>query len=73
MPDFGGQPCYLLVMVDGLVKNGVPGRPAFDLNQLPRPDEIHGVEVFAGAAMIPLQYSGMGDGKWCGMIAVWTR
>jgi hypothetical protein len=26
--------------------------------------------VFAGAASIPLQVLGVGDGKWCGMIAI---
>ena len=73
LPDLTIEPCFLIVMVDGLILNGNPGQKAFDLRQLPKPDEIHGIEVFAGAASIPLQYSGVGDGKWCGMIAIWTR
>jgi hypothetical protein len=40
---------------------------------LPKPEEIHGIEVFAGPASIPLQYSGIGKDKWCGLIAIWTR
>ncbi len=73
LPDLTIEPCFLIVMVDGLILNGNPGQKAFDLRQLPKPDEIHGIEVFAGAASIPLQYGGVGDGKWCGMIAIWTR
>ncbi|MEP7001477.1 MAG: TonB-dependent receptor plug domain-containing protein [bacterium] len=61
------KPCLLTVMVNGLIQQSL------DLRQLPSPSETHGVEVFAGAATIPLQYSGTGKGKMCGMIAVWTR
>lgn len=69
----GSQPCFYMVMVDGVVKRPPAGQQSFDLRQLPRPEEIHGIEVFAGPASIPLQYGGVGDGKWCGLIAVWTR
>ena len=60
-------PCFMTLMVDGIVQ------PSRDVRLLPAPDETHGVEVFAGAATIPLQYSGIGAGKMCGMVAVWTR
>jgi len=73
LPDLTMEPCFLIVMVDRLILNGTPGQKAFDLRLLPKPDEIHGIEVFAGAASIPAQYGGVGDGKWCGMIAIWTR
>jgi Carboxypeptidase regulatory-like domain/TonB-dependent Receptor Plug Domain len=73
MANFSGLPCPMLVAVDGVVLKPTPGATSFDLRQLPRPDEIHGIEVFAGAASIPLQYGGEGDGKWCGLIAIWTR
>ena len=65
-------PCLINVLVDGtpLVSHGEKG---VDLNELPRPDEIHGIEVFAGGASIPLQYGGSGGKKWCGLIAIWTR
>lgn len=65
--------CWMLVAVDGVVLNRTPGHKAFDLRQLPPVDEIYGIEVFAGAASIPLAYGGEGEGKWCGLIAVWTR
>ncbi|MDB4917057.1 MAG: hypothetical protein JWM95_4701 [Gemmatimonadetes bacterium] len=71
---FGTANCYMMVAVDGVVQQPTPGQPAFDLRQLPRPEDIHGIEVFAGPASIPLKYGGEGDGsKWCGLIAVWTR
>ena len=66
-------PCWLAIAVDGIVVNSDPRHQAYDLRQLPAPDEVHGVEVFAGASNIPVQYGGTGSGKWCGMIAVWTR
>lgn len=70
--DLSVKPCYIMVMVDGLVKNAANGN-AYDLRQLPKPDEVYAVEVFAGPASIPVQYGGTGTDKWCGMIAVWTR
>ena len=70
-PDLKRIPCYLSIMVDGVIRN--PDGAPFDLRMLPAPDEVHGVEVFAGASSIPLQYGGTGNGKWCGMIAIWTR
>jgi hypothetical protein len=66
-------PCYLAIAVDGQLLNDNPTHQAYDLRQLPAPDEVHGIEVFAGAATIPVQYGGTGNGKWCGMIAIWTR
>ena len=65
------QPCFLRVVLDGVALNKSDGR--FDLRELPPPDQIHGVEVFAGAATIPPQYAGEGAGKVCGLIAIWTR
>jgi hypothetical protein len=65
--------CVMAIMIDGILKSHDPYHAGFDLRFLPAPEEIHGIEVFAGAASIPPQYGGTGDGKWCGMIAIWTR
>jgi carboxypeptidase family protein len=65
--------CVMAIMIDGIIKNYDPSHAGFDLRLLPAPEEVHGLEVFAGASSIPVQYGGTGDGKWCGMIAVWTR
>jgi len=72
MANFSNQPCFLKVMVDGVMLPAeASGRT--NLSDLPPPSEIHGIEVFAGGASIPLQYSGAGAGKWCGLIAIWTK
>jgi hypothetical protein len=65
--------CYMQIAVDGVVLSNVPGKKTYDLRQLPPPDQIHGIEVFAGPATIPVPLGGAGDRKWCGLIAVWTR
>lgn len=71
------MPCWYRVMVDGVLLQD----PMPDLGQLlPKPGDVHGIEVFAGLATIPPQYAGPvidGDGnqrsKSCGLIAVWTK
>lgn len=70
-PDLKRVPCYVSIMIDGVILN--PNGAPYDLRTLPAPDEVHGIEVFAGASSIPVQYGGTGTGKWCGMIAIWTR
>jgi len=71
--NFKNDYCFMLVMVDGVLMNKDSGHKAFDLRFLPPPEDIYGIEVFAGGASMPLQYGGTGEGKWCGMIAIWTR
>jgi hypothetical protein len=65
--------CYMQVMVDGTILNTDGSHKAFDLRFLPPPGEIEYIEVFAGGASIPVKYGGSGAGKWCGLIAIWTR
>lgn len=73
-PDLQLVPCYFMILVDGLeMKPTRPSDAAYDLRLLPKPNEVHGMEVFDGPAIIPVQYSGAGDNKWCGMIMIWTR
>jgi hypothetical protein len=65
-------PCYMAILVNGVPQYDAKGH--VDLRNLPAPSEVHGIEVFAGAATIPLQYGGAGNnGKWCGMVAIWTK
>lgn len=77
--------CWMRVAIDGRM---LP-EARFDLRLLPAPGEIHGIEVFAGPATIPLSMSSQGthstkmlpDGSivtestrtFCGVIAIWTR
>jgi hypothetical protein len=67
------QPCFLRVMVDGVMLPADDAQGRTNLSYLPPPSSIHGIEVFAGGASIPLQYTGAGAAKWCGLIAVWTK
>ena len=58
--------CPLTVYVDQ-----VPMPTPFNLDLLPTPKSIGGIEVYGGSATIPMQYSGMNRG--CGVILVWTK
>lgn len=49
----------------------VPLPMPFNLDLLPSPREIVGIEVYAGSATIPPQFNGPDRG--CGVILVWTR
>lgn len=60
--------CWPRVAIDGRVLVGIP-----DLSQLPAPHEIFGIEVFAGSASAPLKFGGEGEGRYCGIIAIWTK
>jgi hypothetical protein len=66
----GGNPtvgaCPMQVYLDQ-----VPLPSPFNLDLLPPPKEIAGIEAYAGASTIPPQFSGMNRG--CGVIMVWTR
>jgi hypothetical protein len=72
-PDFQIKKCYMQVMIDGVIRLPNAGENAVDLRNLPKPNEVHGIEVFAGPASIPPQYGGTGTDKWCGLIAIWTK
>lgn len=67
-------PCYFVVMVDAVEMKPIrPSDAAFDLRLLPKPNEIHGIEVFDGPARIPVQYMGARSDTWCGLIMIWTK
>ncbi|MEO7997381.1 MAG: carboxypeptidase regulatory-like domain-containing protein [Gemmatimonadaceae bacterium] len=58
--------CPMQVLLDGIV---LPRN--FDLELLPPPKQLAGIEVYEGAATIPPQFGGAD--RSCGLIAVWTR
>ena len=66
----GGNPtlgaCPMTVYVDQ-----VPMPSPFNLDMLPSPKNIAGIEVYAGSATIPPQFNGYNRG--CGVILVWTK
>jgi hypothetical protein len=60
--------CTPDVLVDGMrVMEG-----ADELDNLVRPGEVDGVEVYTSAADVPAQYAGIG-GSSCGAVLVWTK
>lgn len=67
----GGRPvpaqCVVRVGVDGSIKE-----PYFPMNSVPRTD-IHGIEVYAGAASLPPEFGGARRDAACGLIMIWTR
>ena len=62
----GAGSCPVQVIVDN-----VPMPSQVDLELLPRPREIAGIEVYAGPSGVPSQFAGMD--RRCGMVLIWTR
>ncbi len=73
-PNMPSRPrvCFSAVFVDGIpVYSGVEGEEKFDINKL-KPDEVAGIEFYAGGASIPTQYNRTSGGT-CGTLLVWMR
>jgi hypothetical protein len=64
---FALVPCVMRLMLDGIVL------PALTDIDAVVPQDVHGVEVFFGAASIPSAMAGSRTDNWCGLIAIWTR
>jgi hypothetical protein len=66
----GGNPnvgaCPMQVYLDQ-----VPLPTPFNLDLLPSPRELAGIEVYAGPSTVPPQFAGPNRG--CGVILVWTK
>jgi hypothetical protein len=62
-----GSGCPFVVYIDGV---RIPTRNDFD--NLAVPKEIAGIEIYSGAATIPLQYKPI-SGSFCGVMLIWTR
>jgi hypothetical protein len=59
--------CPLQVALDGQLKEW-----GFAVNSIP-PKEVHGIEIYPGAATIPAEYASMRRDASCGLIMIWTR
>jgi len=66
MTSTGQATCFMTVYVDN-----VPMPVPFSLDLLPSPRQMMGIEVYAGAATMPIQYAGLN--RSCGIILVWTK
>ena len=62
----GSGACAMQVFLDGIVMPRF-----FNLDLLPPPKLISGIEVYSGAATAPSQFGGAD--RRCGMILIWTR
>ncbi|HEX3866406.1 MAG TPA: carboxypeptidase-like regulatory domain-containing protein [Gemmatimonadaceae bacterium] len=66
----GGNPqvgaCPMPVYLDQ-----VPLPTPFNLDLLPSPNDLAGIEVYSGAATLPPQFNGFNHG--CGVVLVWTK
>lgn len=62
----GSGACAMQIVLDGIILPRF-----FNLDLLPSPKQIAGVEVYSGAATVPPQFGGAD--RRCGLIAVWTR
>ena len=71
----GIQVAYNLRSMGGcpfqLFLDGMPMPHAQNLAELPPPKDLAGIEIYSGAATIPLQYK-FGD-AFCGVILLWTK
>ena len=66
-PKSSGYLCMMRVVVDGvLMPDG------FSIDDI-RPSDIYGMEVYNGAATIPIQYSSVRRDAVCGLLMVWTK
>jgi hypothetical protein len=67
--------CPMQVYVDGVPLAGARPNAPFDLNLLPSPKEILGIEIYSGPASVPqwLPNGPVSSGHNCGVIVVWTR
>ena len=62
----GAGACSVQVVVDNIM---MPSQ--FDVELLPRPKEIAGIEVYGGPSGVPSQFAG--TDRRCGMVLIWTK
>jgi hypothetical protein len=63
-PQLGACPMQIFV-------DDVPMPTPFNLDLLPSPRDLAGIEVYSGSGTIPGRYNGMNRG--CGVVLVWTK
>jgi len=62
----GAGACPVQVVVDNIA---MPRE--VDVELLPRPKEIAGIEVYGGPSSVPAQFAG--QARQCGMVLIWTK
>lgn len=60
-------PCMLRLVIDGM-----PQAVGASLDQV-SPHEVAGIEIYPGAASMPVEFAHFQEDSWCGVVAIWTR
>jgi hypothetical protein len=60
-------PCMLRLVIDGM---SLPAGTSVDEI---KPEEVAGIEIYAGAASMPVELAHFQEDSWCGAVLVWTR
>lgn len=63
----GLAPCIMPVAVDGQLKE-----KSFAVDEISVTD-VHGIEVYPGAASLPAEFGSIKPDGWCGLVMIWTR
>ena len=66
-----GQGCFPLVFLDGAFLGTTSPVDGIDVDESIPLNQIEAVEVYSGAASMPLRFNR--PGSTCGAIAFWTR
>lgn len=60
-------PCPLRLVIDGMP---MPADTSVDEIS---PEDVGGIEIYAGAATLPMELAHFQEDDWCGAVLVWTR
>ncbi len=60
-------PCIMQVALDGVLKEW-----GFSVDDISVTD-VHGIEVYPGAASLPAEFGSIRRDGWCGLVMIWTR
>ena len=69
--EFSPDGCPLSFYLDNTRVRGLGGRDGQTIDDLVRPHEIAGVEIYRNAASLPGEFAG--SDSQCGIVAIWTK
>jgi hypothetical protein len=66
------QYCFPRIYLDGvLARPSSTSAPTLTLDEIAKPEEIEGIEIYRSSSQVPPQFSGADSS--CGVVLVWTR
>lgn len=69
--EFSPEGCPLSFYLDNTRVRGLGGRDGQTIDDLVRPHEIAGIEIYRNAASLPGEFAG--SDSQCGIVAIWTK